>query len=193
VERKVNWRYVVGTFQVRIPVTTREVMLPPEENTLAIMKWRLQAMSPTNRWYPVLQRYVGYVSARVAGLGGNPDAIPPSLAGVPLPGRGGEDGTAGRLPCCFHGPLVFAIVAFLVLALVTLRLSGWGVPGPWSWQEIVAAALVVLGAAAELVALARSLDPRDEEPAHHARTVRWFLAGALVVAVAFVFALVAGI
>ncbi len=34
-----NWRYVVGTFAVRIPVVTAEVMLPLEENTLAIMKW----------------------------------------------------------------------------------------------------------------------------------------------------------
>ena len=37
-----NWRYVTGTFQVKIPVTTKEVMLFPEENTLAIMKWRLK-------------------------------------------------------------------------------------------------------------------------------------------------------
>ena len=37
-----NWRYVVGTFQVKIPVVTKETMLRPEENTLAIMKWRLE-------------------------------------------------------------------------------------------------------------------------------------------------------
>ena len=80
-----NWRYVVGTFQVKIPVTTEDVMLWPEENTLAIFKWRLQVMSPTNRWYPVLQRYVDYLSARVAGLGGNPDQIMPSPTGVPAP------------------------------------------------------------------------------------------------------------
>jgi hypothetical protein len=81
-----NWRYVVGTFQVRIPVTTQEVMLLPEQNTLAIMKWRLQQMAPTNRWYPVLQRYISYISGRVAGLGGNPDAVPASPNGAPIPG-----------------------------------------------------------------------------------------------------------
>jgi hypothetical protein len=86
-----NWRYVVGTFNVRIPVTTKEVMLRPDEDTLAIMKWRLQAMSPSNRWTPVLKRYIDYLSARVEGLGGDPAAIPPSLQGAPLPGdaRGG--------------------------------------------------------------------------------------------------------
>jgi hypothetical protein len=30
---------VVGTFQVQIPVTTGDKILPSEENTLALMKW----------------------------------------------------------------------------------------------------------------------------------------------------------
>ncbi len=79
-----GWRYVIGTFQVKIPVTTAAVMLRPEEDTLAILKWRLQQMSPANRWYPVMLRYIEYVAARVAGLGGDPNAIPPSLTGAPL-------------------------------------------------------------------------------------------------------------
>src|SRR5215471_14431656 len=79
-----NWRYVIGTFQVKIPVTTAEVMLFPEENTLAIMKWRLQQTAPGNRWYPVLKRYIGFIADRVKGLGGDPDAIPPSPDGAPV-------------------------------------------------------------------------------------------------------------
>lgn len=79
-----NWRYVTGTFQVKIPVTTPEVMLRPEEDTLAIMKWRLQGMATSNRWYLVLQRYISYLSARVEGLGGDPYAIPPSPEGAPV-------------------------------------------------------------------------------------------------------------
>jgi hypothetical protein len=72
-----NWRYVVGTFAVRIPVTTARTMLPLEENTLSIMKWRLGQLEPANRWVPVLERYIGYIAARVQGLGGRPNAIPP--------------------------------------------------------------------------------------------------------------------
>ncbi|MGA8407129.1 MAG: hypothetical protein WB680_08125 [Candidatus Acidiferrales bacterium] len=79
-----EWRYIIGTFQVKVPVTTAAVMLRPEEDTLAILKWRLQQMSPANRWYPVMQRYIEYVADRVAGLGGDPSAIPPSLTGAPL-------------------------------------------------------------------------------------------------------------
>ena len=51
-----SWRYVVGTFQVTIPVSTREAMLFPEENTLAIMKWRLANLPFGDRWYPVIER-----------------------------------------------------------------------------------------------------------------------------------------
>jgi len=76
-----NWRYVTGTFQVKIPVATAETMLAPEQNTLAIIKWRLQQMSPANRWYLVTQRYLAYLTARVNGLGGDADKIKPSPLG----------------------------------------------------------------------------------------------------------------
>ena len=83
VERIAQWRYVVGTFQIRIPVTTGDRILPSEQTTLAIMKWRLEQMSPSNRWHPVLVRYIKYISDRVDGLGGDSSAVPPSLTFVP--------------------------------------------------------------------------------------------------------------
>jgi hypothetical protein len=83
VERIAQWRYVVGTFQIRIPVTTGDQILPSEQMTLAIMKWRLEHMSLSNRWHPVLVRYIKYISDRVDGLGGDSSAVPPSLTYVP--------------------------------------------------------------------------------------------------------------
>jgi hypothetical protein len=71
-------RYIVGSFQVKIPVSTREAMLPAEETTLAILKARLEALPKTDRWYPVLLRYI---AGRVDGLGGDANAVPPSLGG----------------------------------------------------------------------------------------------------------------
>ncbi len=79
-----TWRYVTGTFTVLIPVATAERMLIPEENTLAIMRWRLSQLSPADRWYKVLDRYVSLVAARVDGLGGDSGSIHPSPAGVPI-------------------------------------------------------------------------------------------------------------
>jgi len=77
-------RYVIGSFQVKIPVSTAKEMLPAEETTLAILKARLASMSLSNRWYPVLFRYIGLISARVDGLGGHADKIPPSFKGYPI-------------------------------------------------------------------------------------------------------------
>ena len=87
-----DWRYIVGTFQVTIPVATEESLLWPEENTLAIMKWRLGRTAPGNRWHPVLKRYVDYIAARVDGFGGNSGSIQPSPTGVPA-GTSGTDET----------------------------------------------------------------------------------------------------
>jgi hypothetical protein len=78
-----NWRQVCGAFNVRIPVTNAKVMLPLEEDTLAILKWRLANNPAPYRWRPVWERYVELVGARVHGLGGNPNQIPPSLNGFP--------------------------------------------------------------------------------------------------------------
>jgi hypothetical protein len=77
-----NWRYIVGTFQMKIPVKHDAAILPSEENLLAILKWRLQSLKPDNRWYPVLKRYIFHVVGRVRGLGGNPAKIRPSQFGT---------------------------------------------------------------------------------------------------------------
>jgi hypothetical protein len=84
-QRNYGWRYVIGTFQVKIPVATSEVLLWPEENTLAILKWRLTQMAPSDRWYRVMQRYISTIADRVKGLGGDPNTIQPSPYGAPPP------------------------------------------------------------------------------------------------------------
>jgi hypothetical protein len=89
-------RYVVGSFQVKIPVSTPKLLLHDEQNTLAIFKARLGAMVPSNRWYPVLRRYIGYLSGRVNGMGGNASQIPPSFNGAPIGAIGGKGGRPGN-------------------------------------------------------------------------------------------------
>jgi hypothetical protein len=95
-----NWRYVTGTFQVKIPVRDDRALLRPEENTLAILKWRLEHFSSSYRWRPVLQRYIEYISTRVRGFGGDPGTIKPSPTGIPvrIAGHGGrEPGPTGKV------------------------------------------------------------------------------------------------
>lgn len=45
-------------------------ILPGDENLLAILKWRLGLIGPSNRWYWVLSRYIGCLSGRIDGMGG---------------------------------------------------------------------------------------------------------------------------
>jgi hypothetical protein len=96
VERLILFRYVVGAFVVRIPVSTAERMRIPEEIALATLKWRLERMSPGYRWVPVLKRYIEYLSARHRG---RPEQRPSSLTWTPpVEGEGAGKGR-GREVC----------------------------------------------------------------------------------------------
>ena len=90
------FKSIIGSFQVKIPIGTAAQILPGEEDKLAVFKARLSTMSTSDRWYPVLQRYVGYISGRVDGLGGpgTASSVPPSFGGFPVvvvPPSGGEE------------------------------------------------------------------------------------------------------
>jgi hypothetical protein len=122
-----EWRQVSGAFQIRIPVTDRTVMLRPEENTLAVIRWRLDNMTAANRWRPVLERYLDYVTARVKGLRGNPDSIPASLEGAPGRKTGGShssDDHHGHERECYLGKVDELVYdRFGDLRAFTLRLN----------------------------------------------------------------------
>ena len=79
------WRYVTGTFLMKIPVQKESTILPGDENLLSILKWRLTLTGPGNRWYPVLLRYIDTLTQRIIGMGGNPTKIPPSPNGYQPP------------------------------------------------------------------------------------------------------------
>ncbi|MGA7224419.1 MAG: hypothetical protein WBX16_16275, partial [Candidatus Acidiferrales bacterium] len=91
------WRYVTGSFLVRISVQHESKILPGDENLLAILKWRLGLIGPGNRWYPVLLRWISYLSGRINGMGGNASTIPASSTGYQQPTTG--QGTRGEEHC----------------------------------------------------------------------------------------------
>ena len=100
VQQPAFFRQVVGSFIVRIPVSTGEAMLIPEQMTLAVMKWRMAHLSPGSRWHPVLDRYIKYCAARLEGIGGDPSAVPASLDWHPElrpPHRDDDDAVCGKV------------------------------------------------------------------------------------------------
>ncbi len=95
----VVWREVAGTFQVTMPISTKEALLLSEERLLAWLKWKLTVLPSAHRWYPILVRYAEQVGGRIKGFGGDPGRIQPSPTGA-VPGFGpprhGEPGHHGR-------------------------------------------------------------------------------------------------
>jgi hypothetical protein len=88
-----TWRKILGSFQLAIKIETKAESLPKIEQNLSLLRWILSTIPTTNRWYPVLARYVGAVVDQVTNLGGDPSAIPPSATGTwpgapfPAPGK----------------------------------------------------------------------------------------------------------
>jgi hypothetical protein len=79
------WRYISGSFLAKLSVQRESKILPADENLLAILKWRLGLIGPSNRWYLVLLLWIKYLSGRISGMGGDPGQIPPSPHGYQPP------------------------------------------------------------------------------------------------------------
>ncbi len=98
----IEWRRVIGSFQISIPVQTRAALLAPEERLLSVLRWIAQRMPLYDRWYPVFQRYLGQVAGRVSALGGDPTTILPSSSGE---GRNLHPSTGPEDRLCFTGKI----------------------------------------------------------------------------------------
>ena len=89
------WRRVLGAFQINLRISTKEKLLAPEGERLALFRWISEKILPENRWHPVMRRYIAQLAGRFAGYGGNPVDIPASPAGNVLhlkPSIGGGEG-----------------------------------------------------------------------------------------------------
>ena len=104
-KRQVWERYIAGSFQVKIPVSTGPAMRHAEETTYAILKARLEGWSHASPWYPVLLRYIELIAGRLRGIGGDPEGIPPSLGGY-RPGTEWPDGEPDERRAAFTGKVV---------------------------------------------------------------------------------------
>jgi hypothetical protein len=93
VPAEIEWRRVIGAFQLTIPVRTKEVLLLREERDLSVLRWIAKFIPHHSRWYPVFHRYVSQIGGRVGAFGGDPGKILPS-----------PEGDGGRKPPPHEGP-----------------------------------------------------------------------------------------
>lgn len=75
------YRKILGSFQVTIPVTVKENMLPHQLRLLSNLRWIQRSLPENNRWFPVFNRYVAQIADRVDALGGNANEVLPSSTG----------------------------------------------------------------------------------------------------------------
>ncbi len=86
VSRPHGGRRIVGSFQLSVLVQTRTEILPIVERALGNLRRVIGTIPPTNRWHPVIQRYLSQVADRVTALGG----------GSEQGGRGGGEPGGGH-------------------------------------------------------------------------------------------------
>jgi hypothetical protein len=82
---EIEWRRVLGAFQLTIPVRTKEVLLLTEERDLSVLRWIAEAIPRHSRWHPVFGRYLHQIAGRVTAFGGDPTLILPSPTGDGIP------------------------------------------------------------------------------------------------------------
>jgi hypothetical protein len=107
-------RHILGSFQITIPVRTKEVLLAPEQRLLSTLRWIERAIPQTDRWFSTFQRYVRQVAMRVDGLGGDSSAVTPSPSGdwqMPTPTP------PSSVACRSFAIAVAALLAMLVILL----------------------------------------------------------------------------
>jgi hypothetical protein len=82
---------VLGTTEFRIQVSQAEKLLPQFLHNLAVLKHIALSIPPSNRWYPIFQRYLSELGERIRAFGGDPDVVRPSPTGHPTrPERPGK-------------------------------------------------------------------------------------------------------
>jgi hypothetical protein len=78
---EIEWRRVLGAFQLTIPVGDKKVLLVREERDLSVLRWIAQHIPHHSRWFPVFHRYLSQIGGRVTAFGGDPTKILPSPTG----------------------------------------------------------------------------------------------------------------
>lgn len=85
-----------------------------------------------------------------------------------------------ELPQGFRAGLITAITVLLGFSLGFLRYWGFDAPGDWSALSVLPGLSLVLASLLQIIALYRALRLEDEAEDEYRKTVRWFMASAIL-------------
>lgn len=92
------------------------------------------------------------------------------------------------LPAGYRSGVITAITVMLGFSLLFLRSWVFELPGEWTTSSVIAAFLLLIAIVIELVALWRSLQPKDEILREYRLTLRWFLASTTLLLLSLIIA-----
>jgi hypothetical protein len=94
------------------------------------------------------------------------------------------------LPAGYRQGIITAITVLLGFSLTFFRFWGFETPGQWTARSTISTGTVVVAVIFQIIALFRSLRLEDDEEQEYRKTVRWFLASAVALALGLLFAVV---
>jgi hypothetical protein len=94
------------------------------------------------------------------------------------------------LPQGYRQGIITAITVLLGFSLAFLRFWGFEAEGVWTWRSVFATVVLVLSIGMQIGALYRALRVADDDESEYQKTVRWFIASTVVLAVAVIIALI---
>jgi hypothetical protein len=84
------------------------------------------------------------------------------------------------LPEGYRQGIITAITVFLGFSLAFFKFWTFEAPGEWTGRSVAATITIAAAVALQIVALFRSLRLEDNDPVEYRKTVRWFVASAVV-------------
>jgi hypothetical protein len=92
------------------------------------------------------------------------------------------------LPAGYRSGIITAITVMLGFSLLFLRSWIFELPGEWTPSSVLAAFILLISIMMELVALWRSLQPKDEQPGEYRVTLRWFVISSITLLLSLIVA-----
>jgi hypothetical protein len=94
------------------------------------------------------------------------------------------------LPQGYRQGIITAITVLLGFTLGFFRFWGFESPGHWTLRSFVPATTLVVAVVLQIIALFRALNVADDDEHEYRKTVKWFIASAVILLAGMLLALV---
>ena len=94
------------------------------------------------------------------------------------------------LPQGYRQGIITAITVLLGFTLGFFRFWGFEAPGKWTLRSFIPATTLVVAVVLQIIALFRALNVADDDEHEYRKTVKWFIASAVILLAGMLLALV---